>query len=158
MEANYRTRTRELIEASLGLSQEVATELEEGIFQTAAHESEKRSAEQDIETMSDLYKAAWRKTFFNLRQTPELLDTYRAAVGDIPLLAHHVLNPARWEETAKKKKMKEAEKALAATTDMYPCGKCKSRQCYHYQLQTRGADEPMTTFITCLNCGHSWRF
>ena len=26
-------------------------------------------------------------------------------------------------------------------------------QCTYYQLQTRSADEPMTTFVTCIKCG-----
>lgn len=39
----------------------------------------------------------------------------------------------------------------------YQCKKCKSRKTYFYQLQTRSADEPMTTFITCCACDHKWR-
>jgi transcription elongation factor S-II len=26
------------------------------------------------------------------------------------------------------------------------------------QMQTRSADEPMTTFVTCVNCGNKWKF
>ena len=37
------------------------------------------------------------------------------------------------------------------------CRKCKSKKTSYYQLQTRSADEPMTIFITCLNCGKHWR-
>ena len=44
-----------------------------------------------------------------------------------------------------------------SATDIYKCGRCKKRECSYYQLQTRSADEPMTTFITCLNCGLRWR-
>lgn len=49
-----------------------------------------------------------------------------------------------------------------ATTDAFQCGKCKKRECTYYQMQTRSADEPMTTvsaknFIvhgrTCDNVG-----
>ena len=36
------------------------------------------------------------------------------------------------------------------------CGRCKQRKCTSYDLQTRSADEPMTTFVTCLNCGNRW--
>ena len=42
-------------------------------------------------------------------------------------------------------------------TDMYKCGKCKKRVCTYFQLQTRSADEPMTTFVTCLKCGNRWK-
>ncbi len=37
-----------------------------------------------------------------------------------------------------------------AMTDEYKCGKCKQRKCKYSQAQTRSADEPMTTFVTCL--------
>lgn len=43
------------------------------------------------------------------------------------------------------------------TPGMYRCGKCKNNKTYSYQQQIRRADEPMTTFITCLECNHSWK-
>jgi len=45
-----------------------------------------------------------------------------------------------------------------ASTDAFKCGKCKQRKCTYYQLQTRSADEPMTTFVTCVECGNRWKF
>jgi DNA-directed RNA polymerase subunit M/transcription elongation factor TFIIS len=41
---------------------------------------------------------------------------------------------------------------------MFKCGKCKSMRTTYYQMQTRGADEPMTTFVTCTSCYNRWRF
>ncbi|XP_032460864.1 DNA-directed RNA polymerase III subunit RPC10 isoform X2 [Phocoena sinus] len=40
-----------------------------------------------------------------------------------------------------------------------PCPKCEHPRAYFMQLQTRSADEPMTTFYKCCNaqCGHRWR-
>lgn len=35
------------------------------------------------------------------------------------------------------------------------CGGCKS---FSYSKQTRSADEPMTTFATCVNCKHKWQY
>ncbi|PXF50158.1 Transcription elongation factor TFIIS [Gracilariopsis chorda] len=46
----------------------------------------------------------------------------------------------------------------AASTDRFKCGKCKQRKCTYYQMQTRSADEPLTTFVTCVNCNNRWRF
>ena len=40
----------------------------------------------------------------------------------------------------------------------FKCRKCKSNNCSHYQMQTRSADEPMTTFVNCMDCGNRWRF
>lgn len=42
-------------------------------------------------------------------------------------------------------------------TDVFKCPKCKQRKAVYWQLQTRSADEPMTTFIKCC-CGFVWKF
>ena len=38
------------------------------------------------------------------------------------------------------------------------CGKCGLRNCTYNQLQTRSADEPMTTFVMCNECGNRYTF
>ncbi|XP_044151056.1 transcription elongation factor A protein 1 isoform X1 [Bufo gargarizans] len=43
-------------------------------------------------------------------------------------------------------------------TDLFSCGKCKKKNCTYTQVQTRSADEPMTTFVLCNNCGNRWKF
>jgi len=50
------------------------------------------------------------------------------------------------------------------TTTLYTCKNClrtkgveHSTNCTFYQLQTRSSDEPMTTFIRCLNCSKVWK-
>jgi len=43
-------------------------------------------------------------------------------------------------------------------TDMLKCGKCKKNNCTYNQIQTRSADEPMTTFVLCNECGNRWKF
>lgn len=45
-----------------------------------------------------------------------------------------------------------------AETEGFQCGRCKQRKCRYRQAQTRSADEPMTTFVTCVNCGNKWKF
>ena len=39
------------------------------------------------------------------------------------------------------------------------CSKCDNRRAYFMQIQTRSADEPMTTFYKCTNhaCSHQWK-
>lgn len=37
------------------------------------------------------------------------------------------------------------------------CGKCKTHRTTYYQMQTRSADEPMTTFVQCA-CGNRWKY
>lgn len=37
------------------------------------------------------------------------------------------------------------------------CPKCGNEDIYAWQLQTRAADEPPTTFYKCSKCGYTWR-
>jgi len=39
----------------------------------------------------------------------------------------------------------------------FTCNRCKSKKTSYYQLQTRSADEPMTTYVSCFNCGKNWK-
>jgi transcription elongation factor S-II len=70
-------------------------------------------------------------------------------------------HPERWLDLVKQ--VAERDKALyskkkTANTQMY-CSGCKTKtNCDYYQMQTRSADEPMTTFVTCLECDKRWKF
>jgi len=65
----------------------------------------------------------------------------------------------------RQKRDKDREKELfdasfgevMASTDMFSCPRCGKRDCRYFQKQTRASDEPMTVFITCNNCGKTWR-
>ncbi|XP_053484147.1 transcription elongation factor A protein 1 isoform X1 [Ictalurus furcatus] len=49
-------------------------------------------------------------------------------------------------------------KTGGTTTDLFTCGRCKKNKCTYTQVQTRSADEPMTTFVFCNECGNRWKF
>jgi DNA-directed RNA polymerase subunit M/transcription elongation factor TFIIS len=79
----------------------------------------------------------------------------------IAFLEHHQMNPSRWEELIQKKAKREeymCEQKIAANSTDMKCYKCKSDKCSYYQLQTRSADEAMTTYVSCMNCGNHWTF
>lgn len=40
---------------------------------------------------------------------------------------------------------------------LFTCGRCKSTKTTSTQKQTRSADEPMTVFVFCMNCGKRWK-
>lgn len=40
---------------------------------------------------------------------------------------------------------------------LFTCGRCKSIKTTSTQKQTRSADEPMTVFVLCMNCGKRWK-
>lgn len=43
------------------------------------------------------------------------------------------------------------------SASLFTCGRCKSTKTTSTQKQTRSADEPMTVFVLCLNCGKRWK-
>jgi len=68
--------------------------------------------------------------------------------------------PSRWKATIEK--IIENEKKLYSKNDAASifmwCSGCKKKsKCDYYQMQTRSADEPMTTFVTCLECDKQWK-
>jgi len=70
------------------------------------------------------------------------------------------LHPKRWKKYIKKQELLDKEVvdlSLQATTDQFKCAKCKSKKCTYVSVQIRSADEGMTSFITCVECSHSWR-
>jgi len=52
---------------------------------------------------------------------------------------------------------KHIERVVEITDSVLKCPKCKQHTVDYYEKQTRGADEPMTLFANCLNCGNRWR-
>ncbi|KAI0021137.1 transcription elongation factor [Xylariomycetidae sp. FL0641] len=58
-------------------------------------------------------------------------------------------------ENMKKAQVPMAEKSISDTLE---CSGCKKKQVSYSQAQTRSADEPMTTFCECMNCGKRWKF
>ena len=108
-----------------------------------------------------LYLNKLRSVYANL--TPEILN--KLSNGDIKsfsiaFMTHQELVPQRWAvliENKMKRDKSKYENNIEAATDTFQCRKCKSKKCTYYQLQTRSADEPMTTFVSCLDCGKRWK-
>jgi len=114
------------------------------------------------------YQQKFRSLFSNLKD--ELNDGLRNALFTGDLTAEKLIQMS-YEELANPK-LQKARKDLKvfqqearrgdrhtrdATCTMFTCGKCGQNKTTYFQLQTRSADEPMTTFITCCNCGAHWK-
>ncbi|AET41173.1 transcription elongation factor DST1 Ecym_7343 [Eremothecium cymbalariae DBVPG len=114
------------------------------------------------------YKDKYRVIYSNVisKNNPDL--KHKITNGDIS--PDYLVNcdPKELAPEHLKKKLEEIAKqnlfnAQGATlersvTDRFQCGKCKEKKVSYYQLQTRSADEPLTTFCTCEACGNRWKF
>ena len=79
---------------------------------------------------------------------------------DIANLKNHEVFPEYWKEKIDIKMKRDQmlfEMKPESMTDAFLCKKCKKRECSYYEVQTRSADEPMTVFVSCLNCKTRWR-
>jgi transcription elongation factor S-II len=110
-----------------------------------------------------IYIQRLRTILYNLNY-PELFEKISSKeikAHELAFMDHQTMRPDIWKQLLELKKIKEENKfapRIEASTDDFTCSKCKSKKCTFYQLQTRSADEPMTTFVTCLNCGNRWKF
>jgi len=89
---------------------------------------------------------------------PKVMDG-TISLKQLVAMTDEELYPPKWKILKDKrlKEIKNENNQKVATTDLYKCNKCHKRECTYFQLQTRSQDEPMTTFITCNNCGTRWK-
>ncbi|KAK7350807.1 hypothetical protein VNO77_09774 [Canavalia gladiata] len=113
-------------------------------------------------------KVKYRSLMFNLKDSNNPDFRRKVLLGVIEPGRLINMNTAEMaSEQRKQENEKIKEKALfdcergtqpKATTDQFKCGRCGQRKCTYYQMQTRSADEPMTTYVTCVVCNNRWKF
>lgn len=137
--------------------------LEKGIFNYALKEADQRKIVKkwDNKHFVQIYLDRLRSIYTNLNDNIiEQIDSGSIKAHEIAFMTHQELNPDKWQELINKKIIKDKNKFennLEASTDTFTCRKCKSNKCTFYQQQIRSADEPMTTFVQCLDCGNRWK-
>lgn len=138
--------------------------LEKGVYNYTIKESTTRNIikKWDNPSFINLYMDRLRSVYMNLKNTQ---FTQKIISGEIPaaniaFMTHYEIFPSHWEESLEKKMMRDASRLntnIQASTDMYTCKRCKSKKTTYYEVATRSADEQMTIFITCLDCGKNWK-
>tara|TARA_B110000008_G_C16977766_1_gene566774 strand:+ start:3720 stop:4244 length:525 start_codon:yes stop_codon:yes gene_type:complete len=144
--------------------------LEKAIYNYSIKEGTKKKIVKrwDNKHFSQIYIDRLRSIYNNLdpkfdKNNKSLLNKLqkrKIKAKELVFMSHQELNPKKWKKLveAKIKRDKNCVSVdMAAATDEFKCFKCFARKCTYYQLQTRSADEPMTTFITCINCGNRWK-
>jgi transcription elongation factor S-II len=152
------------------LSEEEIASLEVAIFLSTLHAAEKRHISKvwTYPLFTQLYSSMARTIVGNLNPTTYIqnknlfkrFEEGELSLEEIANFSHTDLYPEIWKDSLirqfeREKRQLEGNRAMA--TDQFLCKGCKKRECTYYELQTRSADEPMTIFIQCLNCGKRWR-
>ena len=143
--------------------------LEKGIFNYCIKKAttEKIVKKWENPTFVLMYTDRLRTVYINLanNELVQKLLNKKIKPHEIAFMTHQEMVPERWSELIRLKEERDTNKYepnIEAATDNFTCYKCLSNKkeatkCTYYQLQTRSADEPMTTFVTCLNCGNRWK-
>ncbi|KAG7469132.1 hypothetical protein MATL_G00125690 [Megalops atlanticus] len=86
------------------------------------------------------------------------IELQRIATMTAEEMASDELKKLRNDLTQEAIREHQMAKTGGTTTDLLQCSKCKKKNCTYNQVQTRSADEPMTTFVLCNECGNRWKF
>lgn len=151
-------------------SQAKSRNLEKAIFNWSIDKGKERKiiTKWSKKEFCDIYLTKVYSILSNINNKSGVNNTYIVDAinrGDIksykiPYMSHQELFPKHWEKIIEDKIIRDKSKYeinLEAATDEFKCWKCKKRKCTYYELQTRSADEPMTTFVSCLSCGNHWK-
>lgn len=168
--ATVRTKLKEILEASEGgnpgdVAMDIEITMAKQFGMGLANENKKD------------YTAKFRQLSFNLKKnaplredllqqlvTAEQLVTMSSEElataekrNEILKLRDDAFQRARldWADANEEKINKQC--GIADAKGLFTCGRCKSSKTSNTQKQTRSADEPMTVFVQCHNCGNRWK-
>lgn len=161
-----RKNVRNIFKERFGIEDNtIAKNIEISIFNYTLNEATRKKIVKKWENkyFVQLYVNRLRTIISNMDNNATLLESIKnknISKKALEHLTHQEMNPSIWkaliEAKIKRDKNMTSDNMMAAT-DQFKCYKCKKRKCTYYEMQTRSADEPMTTFVTCLNCGNRWK-
>ncbi|XP_028307688.1 transcription elongation factor A protein 2-like isoform X2 [Gouania willdenowi] len=161
---NVRNKCRELLVAALQTDNDfktigvdckhLAAQIEDQIY-------------QEFKSTDMKYKARLRSRISNLKdqKNPDLrrnvlcgnISPQRIANMTSEDMASAELKQIREALTKESIREHQLSKVGGTETDMFVCNKCHGKNCSYTQVQTRSADEPMTTYVLCNSCGNRWK-
>lgn len=160
---NFRNNIVNKIKEEANIKETWAKNIEIGIFNYSLQQAESKNVikKWDNHYFVMIYLSKFKSLMSNINndEVKKMLSNKTIKPHEIAFKSHQELKPERWEKLIEAKKIKEENMyapKLEASTDNFTC-RCKSKKCTYFQLQTRSADEPMTTFVTCLDCGNRWK-
>jgi transcription elongation factor S-II len=169
---SIRTHIQSIIAARLGsyLSADQQADLEKGVYNAAIQDANAKGVRKHWENpeFADLYKVAARRVVANLDPdayigNPRLVQRLQEnefPAHRVPFMTAKELYPEHWQQIADEQMKREntmLEGDKEGGSDMFKCKRCGKSKTKYWEMQTRSADEPMTIFIRCLNCGKEWR-
>ena len=134
-----------------------SAEVEQAILQRCIQDAQNWLVDIDWETQA--FREMYRSRAIELYPYRHMVEQ----MGAVGFANSSVVdrNPDIWLnilQTSLEKDKAKYSHTVTANIEMF-CRSCKKKsKCDYYQVQTRSADEPMTTFVTCLECDTKWKY
>jgi DNA-directed RNA polymerase subunit M/transcription elongation factor TFIIS len=111
-----------------------------------------------------IYKDIVKNLIFNCEQDHPTIKKIKKKISkgkynpyNLAFLEPDELDEDNWMRIILRKNTTEEKLNNLPTIEWKPCYDCKSIEYFYCQLQTRSADEPMTTFYVCKKCNKTYK-
>ena len=150
---------------------EMSKKIENSIYTFTLNQSELKGIDKDMKNkyfkriyvnkIMTLYNNLDKDSYIKNIDFIDRLNNNEFDINNIANLLPQEINSTHWKKYIDTQNANDEflfSRKTGILTEEYKCRRCKENKCTYYLLQVRCSDEPMTTFINCLNCGNKWSF
>lgn len=160
MEINKEMRENIITKLKKNLDENIAKNIEQSIFNF----SKEYAVTNDTPYLLDsIYENKSEEIIAQIQNKEstylvDLIKKKKIDASKVAFMKPEELNPDKYDTIIKKQQMAEYKKNNTEGSNIFTCSKCKKSKCSVTTKQTRAGDEPPTTFVDCLECGHKFKF
>ena len=141
---------------------DICVQIEKGLF--AFTKQYCQSNNDNLILAQTIYVDCVKNLLFNCEQGHTTITKIKKSIDKNEFNAYNLaflkpdeIDEDNWMKIILRKKNTEKTLQNLPTIEWKPCHVCKNTKFFYRQLQTRSADEPMTTFYTCKECGKTYK-
>lgn len=159
---------------SASLPEKTSMNVEKSVYNYASKMCDKYKKVCDVDQLVRHFRRVYAKKIRSVSFNMKHCETFREGIiqnkfsyHTLPMMQPDDMNPnglyAVMKQRLAKREAKQEEMRLyfeskhQTAQGLYTCNKCKSGHTVFNAVQIRGADEPMTIFVTCMACNNRWK-